>query len=557
MSALIPMNVNNVTVTVPYTVTMSSFDINHYITNGLGPFVHSITQPPSGHGSLARDPNIWDRYQYTKPFGVTGTFTATLTVTDANSETDTAVVTFNLQSLPTPVISITGASDVYPQLGTAYSTSYQLDGGVAPYTWSLVSGTLPNGLTFSGGTLSGVVTELGLYPIRISVTDSSTVPITKTKDVNIRPGVALEIQAPVIPNTWYRTKPYDFVFTALTDANLAGLLDWAASGLPYGMALSVGSPRSTARLMGTPTNNGVYNPSITVVNSLSGDSDYVTLSFTVVDWVDGVSASSDAVSTAYNTSVTIDVMVNDTGANISIIGLSTPGHGTAVVSAGKVVYTPAVGFSGDDTFVYTLSDGSTTAQGTVTVTVGAPGVVDAPLITNAPSGDIAVQQGDAYSLTLTATGGVPPYRWGISSSSSAINWLTVNSTTGALAGTFNNPSATPGYTNTFLVTVTDTSIPPKSDMATLSFVLGESPYTATIQGTLRLDTSTGAFAARKVYLYNYTTGAKVAETTSNGTTGAWEFTAVAPGEYFVVGVAQGDDLNIPRDFDAMGVITVT
>jgi hypothetical protein len=84
----------------------------------------------------------------------------------------------------------------------------------------------------------------------------------------------------------------------------------------------------------------------------------------------------------------------------------------------------------------------------------------------------------------------------------------------------------------------------------------ENPNTATIQGTLRLDTSDGPFAARKVYLYDYTTGTLVAETTSDGTTGVWQFTQVAPGEYFVVGAAQGDDLNIPRDFDAMGVITV-
>jgi hypothetical protein len=80
--------------------------------------------------------------------------------------------------------------------------------------------------------------------------------------------------------------------------------------------------------------------------------------------------------------------------------------------------------------------------------------------------------------------------------------------------------------------------------------------TGVIQGTLRLDTSDGAFAARRVYLYNYATGAKVAETTSDGTTGTWQFAQVAPGEYFVVGAAQGDDLNIPRDFDALGVITI-
>ena len=82
--------------------------------------------------------------------------------------------------------------------------------------------------------------------------------------------------------------------------------------------------------------------------------------------------------------------------------------------------------------------------------------------------------------------------------------------------------------------------------------------TGSIRGKLRLDSTTGPFAARKVYLYDYTNaGVKIAETVSNATTGEWAFEHVAPGSYFVVGAAQGDDLNIPRDFDALGVITVS
>lgn len=105
-----------------------------------------------------------------------------------------------------------------------------------------------------------------------------------------------------------------------------------------------------------------------------------------------------------------------------------------------------------------------------------------------------------------------------------------------------------GYDNAIL------SVTNRNDAAVIRG--GVNSATGVIQGTLRLDTSDGAFAARDVYLYSYTTGAKIAETTSDGITGAWEFTQVAPGEYFVVGVAQGDDLSVPRDFDALGVITV-
>ena len=78
-----------------------------------------------------------------------------------------------------------------------------------------------------------------------------------------------------------------------------------------------------------------------------------------------------------------------------------------------------------------------------------------------------------------------------------------------------------------------------------------------IQGTLKLDNASGSFAARPVILYTYPGGIKVDETTSDGTTGAWEFTQVSPGDYFVVGLPSAEDSEIyNRDFDADGIITV-
>lgn len=41
--------------------------------------------------------------------------------------------------------------------GSAYSFTYGVTGGTPPYTWSLQSGQLPEGLAFSGGTISGTV----------------------------------------------------------------------------------------------------------------------------------------------------------------------------------------------------------------------------------------------------------------------------------------------------------------------------------------------------------------------------------------------------------------
>lgn len=85
-------------------------------------------------------------------------------------------------------------------------------------------------------------------------------------------------------------------------------------------------------------------------------------------------AGNDSAATSLETSVTIDVLDNDSDGNgdtLSVAGLTSPMNGTAGVVAGGVLYTPNAGFTGTDTFTYRASDGileSNTATVTVTVT---------------------------------------------------------------------------------------------------------------------------------------------------------------------------------------------
>jgi YD repeat-containing protein len=72
----------------------------------------------------------------------------------------------------------------------------------------------------------------------------------------------------------------------------------------------------------------------------------------------------------------VDAMANDSDPgndSLTITATSTPAHGTATVgnlNGVKIVYTPANGYTGPDTFTYTLSDGDGgTAVGTVNVTI--------------------------------------------------------------------------------------------------------------------------------------------------------------------------------------------
>jgi VCBS repeat-containing protein len=103
----------------------------------------------------------------------------------------------------------------------------------------------------------------------------------------------------------------------------------------------------------------------------------VTITITPVD--DAPVAVNDSYTVAGNGTLTVNapgLLVNDTdpdGASIRLTQIFAPGHGTLsdVLSNGTFTYRPDAGFVGIDSFTYTVSDGSATSQGTVTITVTA------------------------------------------------------------------------------------------------------------------------------------------------------------------------------------------
>ena len=93
-------------------------------------------------------------------------------------------------------------------------------------------------------------------------------------------------------------------------------------------------------------------------------------------------AWNDAATTNQGNSVTIPVLNNDydaDGDTITITGTSGV-NGSAYISGGNIVFTPASSFSGTETFTYTISDGNGgTDSATVTVTVDATSSNSAPV----------------------------------------------------------------------------------------------------------------------------------------------------------------------------------
>jgi len=122
-----------------------------------------------------------------------GTFTFTATVTDSSLGTGPFTMSTGpmVLTIGAPTISISPASGALPgaTVGTGYSQTFTASGGTAGYTYARTLGTLPTGLTLSGGTLSGTPTATGTFNFDITATDGSTAgsggPYTRTQSYSV------------------------------------------------------------------------------------------------------------------------------------------------------------------------------------------------------------------------------------------------------------------------------------------------------------------------------------------------------------------------------------
>ena len=143
----------------------------------------------------------------------------------------------------------------------------------------------------------------------------------------------------------------------------------------------------------------------------NGAENSATVSVTVNGVNDAPATSDDAASTSEDQPVTVDVLANDSDpegalAPSTVAVQSGPSNGGTSVDAtsGAVTYTPDTGFSGDDTFTYTVEDaaGAVSNPSTVTISVGA--VNDAPeVVASIPDRSMEVGAPALQVTSLLAT----------------------------------------------------------------------------------------------------------------------------------------------------------
>jgi hypothetical protein len=337
--------------------------------------------------------------------------------------------------------------------GQAYSQTLTATGGALPYTWSLVGGRLPPGLTLSpAGVISGTPTALaGGSLVRIQVVDSSNPEETATASLEVPYflGITTEsLSNGLVGQAYFQgltatggTTPYAWQLTAGT--------------LPPGLTFN----STTGAIGGTP--------SLTVAAA--------PLTFTVTD------SSSPPASTSATFTLTITatpLSVTTTALANGVVGASY--SQTLAATGGTSPYTWQL-TAGTLPPGLTLNSGTGAIGGIPTSAVTATpltfGVTDSSALAQtlpvsltltiipqltAPPLSLNCVAGGPCSTTLAATGGVTPYSWQLPSGILPPG-LTLNSATGAISGTPTSAlTATP-----FIFKVTDSGTPQQSATTTV------------------------------------------------------------------------------------------
>jgi hypothetical protein len=117
---------------------------------------------------------------------------------------------------------------------------------------------------------------------------------------------------------------------------------------------------------------------------------------------DAPNARDDSITTPNSTAVTVVVLANDTDADgdfLSVVSITQGTNGVTTTDGSTVIYSPSSGWSGTDSFSYTITDGHGGTDAAVVV-VAVDVLNGPPVITF--TGEIEIGEGDPLLLEVTA-----------------------------------------------------------------------------------------------------------------------------------------------------------
>jgi hypothetical protein len=384
---------------------------------------------------------------------------AQVTITDPNAPPPSAL-TLSIATLPQGVVS------------ASYNGSFSVTGGNSPYTWSVVSGQLPPGLSVAAttGVVSGTPTSAGNYSFGIKVIDSGSSVQSATTTVSL-PVVTAPPAAPTAVAITSSSLPSGTIGSAYSTTLQAsgGTAPYAWSitsgGLPNGLSLSA----STGVISGTPTGSGTINLIATLADS-SNPSQTKSVPLTLVIAPLPLVITTSSLPPGTNGATYSNLLQASGGTAPYGWTIASGSLPTGVSLAPTGVITGAPTASGTFNFTATAADASNPAQTkpvSLSIVIVAAG---SPLAISTTSLSAGITNA-SYSSSLNATGGTAPYTWSVSGTLPAGLGF---GNTGTISGT---PTAI--GTTSPIFTVTDSSSPVQSKSATLTLTVAAPALTIT------------------------------------------------------------------------------
>ena len=431
---------NSVSVTVAYGSGNTLIPLN--LSGGAASSVTVASAPANGTASVSGT-NI--SYQPNASFSGTDSFTYAATNGGGTSAPATVTITVGA-----PALTITASGPLSATVGANYNQTFSFAGGTAPFGSHQVTG-LPAGLALTGTTansvtISGTPRSQGTFALSVSASDSSTGngPFVASQSFT------LTVAAPnlvIAPASGSFSSSYATAFSQnFTASGGVGPYSYALGGsLPAGLTLNAAS----GTVSGTSTSTGSFTFNVTATDtgaSGAGAPFNVRGSYTLAVAAPTIAVTPATIATAIaGTAYSVALAGSGAVAPYSFsLGGGTLPTGITLSATGVLSGTPTA--SGSFPFSVTVRD--TNGQtGTASLTL----VVNVPTITITPATLPVAIQGIAYSQTFTASGGIAPYRFAVSTGSLPAG-LALNTTTGVINGT---PTAS-GTAN-FAITASDST----------------------------------------------------------------------------------------------------
>jgi len=370
--------------------------------------------------------------KYTPRTGYVGADSFSYIITDQNGDASTGYVTINVLELTTPVAN-TDYVDIIQNssnnsIDVLANDSFGTDGPAS------VGSLTVSGTSLEGGSLSinndkvmytPLVNFFGDDSFSYTIKDATGETASATVTVNVTEATAVSVPTAEKDVFNVDQNSSNTIMNVLAD-NGFGVDDFGAdgpidggltftNGLLEGESDRGGVIRITNKSTLSPLDDEIlYTPKVGfvgedgfkyMITDTSGDTSITTVIVTVTE-IATPTAVADGITVLEDSGIiSIDVLANDSfgsdgpaATDSLVVSSATSTQGSTIaVNSGKIDYTPALGFSGTDTFEYTIKDGTDddTSTATVTITVEAAGTGNVP---TAEDDSVSVTQDSGVNL---------------------------------------------------------------------------------------------------------------------------------------------------------------